>query len=166
MRLKSHHSVSFYLIDDEVWMSNKWGGFRCFLDHSINPWAVNKFRVSFGWPNRPFPSCCLSRFRSESWCSTIEREMSMICIRICNSFPFEWLCSKLRHAATQKWADVRICLKRKREEHVSRFESTLHSYFIIFRGSSEFSIELSKLKLKVVIEYPSQCPAINEVIMK
>ena len=26
-------------------------------------------------PNRPFPSCCLSWYRSESWCSTIEMEM-------------------------------------------------------------------------------------------
>ena len=34
--------------------------------------------------NGPFPSCCLSRFRSESWCSTIVREMSLICIRIRN----------------------------------------------------------------------------------
>ena len=44
----------------------------------------------------PFPSCCLSRFRSESWCSTIVREMSLICIRIRNSFPFEWLCTRTR----------------------------------------------------------------------
>ena len=49
--------------------------------------------VSF---NVPFPSCCLSRFRSESWCSTIVREMSLICIRIRNSFPFQWLCSRTR----------------------------------------------------------------------
>ena len=41
--------------------------------------------------NGPFPSCCLSWFRSESWCSTVVREMSLICIRIHNSFPFEWL---------------------------------------------------------------------------
>ena len=46
--------------------------------------------------NRPFPSCCLSRFRSESSCSTIEREMSFICIRIRNSFTFEWLCTRTR----------------------------------------------------------------------
>ena len=44
--------------------------------------------------NGPFPSCCLSRFRSESWCSTIVKEMSLICIRIRNSFPFEWLFSR------------------------------------------------------------------------
>ena len=47
-------------------------------------------------PNRPFPSCCLSLFQSESWCSTIVREMSLICIRIRNSFPFEWLCTRTR----------------------------------------------------------------------
>ena len=47
-------------------------------------------------PNGPFPSCCLSRFRSESWCSTIVREMSLICIRIRNSFPSEWLCTRTR----------------------------------------------------------------------
>ena len=46
--------------------------------------------------NRPFLSCCLSRFQSESWCSTIVREMSLICIRIRNSFPFEWLCTRTR----------------------------------------------------------------------
>ena len=46
--------------------------------------------------NGPFPSCCLSRFRSESWCSTIVREMSLICIRIRNSLPFEWLCTGTR----------------------------------------------------------------------
>ena len=33
---------------------------------------------------------------SESWCSTIVREMSLICIRIRNSFPFEWLCTRTR----------------------------------------------------------------------
>ena len=38
----------------------------------------------------------VSRFRSESWCSTILREMSLICIRIPNSFPFEWLCTRTR----------------------------------------------------------------------
>ena len=46
--------------------------------------------------NGPFPSCCLSRFRSESWCSTIVREMGLICITIRNSFPFEWLCTRTR----------------------------------------------------------------------
>ena len=47
--------------------------------------------------NGPFPSCCLSRFRSESWCSTFVREMSLICIRIIrNSFPFERLCTRTR----------------------------------------------------------------------
>ena len=42
--------------------------------------------------NGPFPSSCQSRFRSESWCLTIVREISLICIRIRNSFTFEWLC--------------------------------------------------------------------------
>ena len=46
--------------------------------------------------NRPFPSCCLPRFRSESWCSTIVRKMSLICIRMGNSFPFQWLCTRTR----------------------------------------------------------------------
>ena len=46
--------------------------------------------------NEPLPSCCLSRFRSESWCSTIVREMSLVCIRIRNSFTFEWLCTRTR----------------------------------------------------------------------
>ena len=46
--------------------------------------------------NGPFPSCCLSRFRSESWCSTIVREMNLVCIRTRNSFPFEWLCTRTR----------------------------------------------------------------------
>ena len=41
-------------------------------------------------------NCYLSRFRSESWCSTIVRERSLICIRIRNSFPFEWLCTRTR----------------------------------------------------------------------
>ena len=58
--------------------------------------------------NGPFPSCCLSRFRSESWCSTIVREMSLICIRMCNHFHLNGctpgLALKLRHAATPKWA--------------------------------------------------------------
>ena len=52
--------------------------------------------------NRLFPSSCLPRFRSESWCSTIVREMSLICIRIRNSFPLNGcapgLALKLRHA--------------------------------------------------------------------
>ena len=34
--------------------------------------------------NGLFPSCCLSQVRSESWCSTIEREMSLIGIRLRN----------------------------------------------------------------------------------
>ena len=46
--------------------------------------------------NGPFPSCCLSRFRTESWCSTIVREISLICIRIRNLFPFELLCTRTR----------------------------------------------------------------------
>ena len=49
--------------------------------------------------NGPFPSCCLSLFRSEFWCSTIEREMSLICITIRNSFPFEWFCTSTRFEA-------------------------------------------------------------------
>ena len=49
--------------------------------------------------NGPFPSCCLSWFRNESWCSTIVREMSLICIRIRNSLPFEWLCTRTRFEA-------------------------------------------------------------------
>lgn len=49
--------------------------------------------------NRPFPSCCLSRFRSESWCSTVVREMILICIRIRNLFPFDWLCAGTRFEA-------------------------------------------------------------------
>ena len=44
----------------------------------------------------PFPSCCLSWFRSGSWCSTIEREMRLICIRIRNLFPFEGLRTRTR----------------------------------------------------------------------
>ena len=44
----------------------------------------------------PFPSCCLSRFRSESWYSTTVGEISLICIRIRNAFPFEWLCTRTR----------------------------------------------------------------------
>ena len=49
--------------------------------------------------NGPFPRCCLFRFRNESWCSTIVREMSLNCIRIRNSFPFEWLCTRTRFEA-------------------------------------------------------------------
>ena len=44
----------------------------------------------------PFPRRCLSQFRIESWCSTIEREMSLICIKTHNSFPFEWLNTRTR----------------------------------------------------------------------
>ena len=58
-------------------------------------WATEDYSIN-STSNRPFPSCCLSRFRSESWCSTIEREMSLICIRIRNSLPFEWLCTTTR----------------------------------------------------------------------
>ena len=54
--------------------------------------------------NGPFPSCCLSRFRSESWCSTIARQMSLFCIRIRNSVPFEWLCTRTRFE-TEAWSN-------------------------------------------------------------
>ena len=37
----------------------------------------------------------------ESWCSTIVREMSLICIRTRNSFPFEWLCTRPRFEAEE-----------------------------------------------------------------
>ena len=59
--------------------------------------------------NGPFPSCCLSRFRSECWCSTIQMEISF-------RFAYEYathfhlngcapgLALKLRHAVTRKWA--------------------------------------------------------------
>ena len=36
----------------------------------------------------------LSRFQNESSCSTIVREMNIIDIKICNSFPFESLCTR------------------------------------------------------------------------
>ena len=35
-------------------------------------------------------------FEVSDWCSTIVREMSLICIKIRNSFPFEWLCTRTR----------------------------------------------------------------------
>ena len=38
------------------------------------------YRFVYPTYNGPFPSCCLSRFRSESSCSTIVREMSLISI--------------------------------------------------------------------------------------
>ena len=54
----------------------------------------------------------MSRFRRESWWSTIVREMSLICIRIRTLLPFDChlngclpgLALKLRHAGTRKWA--------------------------------------------------------------
>ena len=67
--------------------------------------------------NGPFPSCCLSRFRSESWCSAIVREMSLICIRIRNSFPFEWLCAR------QQWAID----NPTRSNSIDRLLFTLHA---------------------------------------
>ena len=44
--------------------------------------------------NKPFPSCCLSLVESESWCWAIQMIMSLICMKIHNSFPFEWLCTR------------------------------------------------------------------------
>ena len=64
------------------------------VEHDVNLRKVLQRRREV---NRPFPSCCLPRFRSESWCLTIVREMSLICIRIRNSFPFEWLCTRTRY---------------------------------------------------------------------
>ena len=68
------------------------GGIRSLFFHKV----FVGFRIRRYRTNGPFPSCCLSRFRSESWCSTIVREMSLICIRIRNSYPFEWLCTRTR----------------------------------------------------------------------
>ena len=51
-----------------------------FWDASISSSDTTRRHIRYG----PFPSCCLSRFRSESWCSTIVREMSLTCIRIRN----------------------------------------------------------------------------------
>ena len=68
--------------------------------------------------NRPFPSCCLSRFQSESWCSTIVREMSLICIRIRNSFPFEWLCTRTRFE-TEAYSNSEMGYSNANEVHSS-----------------------------------------------
>ena len=51
----------------------------------VLPWQWHDYTtkvVSNVELNGPFPSCCLSRFRSESWSSTVVSEMSLICIRI------------------------------------------------------------------------------------
>ena len=69
--------------------------------------------------NGPFPSCCLSRFRSESWCSTIVREMSLICIRIHNSFPFEWLCTRT-HFETEACSNSEMGYQRQESMPFSR----------------------------------------------
>ena len=52
--------------------------------------------------NRPFPSCCLPLVQNESWCSTIQMLMSLICMKIRNSFPFEWLCTRTRFETEAK----------------------------------------------------------------
>ena len=80
-------------------------------------------------PNGPFPSCCLSRFRSESWCSTIEREMSLICIRIRNLFPFEWLCIRT-HCETE------ACTIRK---------SAINPFFPSFTVTPEISAAFGRV---------------------
>ena len=84
--------------------------FSCFLrNYAENIAIMQKMRISVNYAdphrrilsdaiiitlfllkNRLFLSCCLSQFQSDSRCSTIVREMNLICIRICNSFPFEW----------------------------------------------------------------------------
>ena len=71
--------------------------------------------------NGPFPSCCLSWFRSESWCSTIVREMSLICIRIRNSFSFEWLCTRT-HFETEACSNSEMgywCIDICRSEEIT-----------------------------------------------
>ena len=64
------------------------------MDSAIHP--VESISGAKNANNGPFPSCCLSRFRKESWCSTIVREMSLNCIRIRNSFARQWLCTRTR----------------------------------------------------------------------
>ena len=39
--------------------------------------------------NGPFPSCCMPQFQSESWCSTIQMEISCLFSCKSNSFPFQ-----------------------------------------------------------------------------
>ena len=78
--------------------------------------------------NGPFPSCCLSRFRSESWCSTIVSEMSLICIRIRNSFPFEWLCTMTRfetEACSNSEMGYSIQYKTRNTEERQRHPKTM-----------------------------------------
>ena len=65
-------------------------------------WFVAQVSVN-GSSKRPFPSCCSSQFRNESWCSTIVREMNLICIRIRNSFPFEWLRTRTWEQSWLSW---------------------------------------------------------------
>ena len=64
------------------------------MKHGQSEQCIGKKAIAKG--NGPFPSCCLSQFQIESWCSTIVREMSLICIRIRNSFPLEWLYTSIR----------------------------------------------------------------------
>ena len=39
--------------------------------------------------NSPFPSCCMPQFQSDSWCTTIQIEMSCVFLCKSNSFPLQ-----------------------------------------------------------------------------
>ena len=99
--------IFFFYYFTKTPFSAKNGGHRTLSgenSHSLSDYAWHQWKPAilcarantYMYANGPFPSCCLARFRSESWCSTIVREMSLICIRIRNSFPFEWLCTRTR----------------------------------------------------------------------
>ena len=49
----------------------------------------NVFVTSTATPNSPFPSCCMPQFQSESWCTTIQMEMSCVFLCKSNSFPLQ-----------------------------------------------------------------------------
>ena len=86
----------------------------------------DRFMSKYVLKNEPFPSCCLSRFRSESWCSTFVREMSLICIRIRNSLPFEWLCTRTRFETEAcSNSEMGYCVRERKRIFVFSFHAII-----------------------------------------
>ena len=104
--------------------------------------------------NGPFPSCCLSRFRSESWCSTIQREISFICIRISNHFHFHLKTKTMAMSPTlaeDNYPSSVVSLGQVQLENTKKFRylGTTICWNEPTTGSSEISARIASARFMV-----------------
>ena len=75
----------------------------------------------------PMKSCCLPPFQSESWCTTIQMQMSVVFSCKSNSLSFEWLSTKTRfEPGANSNSEMAYCLK-----YIFRLRPCCEGYFYL-----------------------------------